>query len=347
MSKSKIFFPPEWAEQDFVQLTFPHAGTDWVGMLDEVYECFVEIVNAILKYESVLIVAQDSASLEDILFEQITGKKQKKYQLSIINCQSNDTWARDHAAITVFDNNRRTLLDFSFNGWGLKFAANYDNLITSKLFSEKVFTNFNYKNCRNFILEGGSIETDGAGTILTTEKCLLSENRNYLNKREIEQKFEKYFGTNRVLWLKNGFLAGDDTDSHIDTLVRLCNENTIAYVKCEDRQDIHFQELKAMERELQAFRTLDGKPYSLIALPMADKVFFEGKRLPATYANFLIINNAVLLPVYNSPKDKTAAKILQNIFPNRKIIPINCLPLIKQGGSLHCATMQFPKNLSK
>lgn len=341
MSNSQIFFPPEWAKQGFVQLTFPHAATDWADMLDEAQDCFCEIIKAILQFENVLAVCADAQSAEKL--EKLNGKN--NYKLKIVNIKSNDTWARDHAAITVFRNNRRTLLDFTFNGWGLKFAANYDNLITSNLFSEKIFTDFNYKNCRNFILEGGSIETDGAGTVLTTEKCLLSENRNYLSKNAIEKNLKKYFGINRIFWLKNGFLAGDDTDSHIDTLARFCSEKTIAYVKCEDSQDFHYQELAAMELELQNFRTADGKPYNLVALPMADRVVFDGKILPATYANFLIINDALLLPTYNSPKDKIAAEILKNVFPNRKIVPINCLPLIKQGGSLHCATMQFPENL--
>jgi len=337
----EIFFPPEWAKQEFVQLTFPHAATDWADMLDEVQDCFCEIISNILQFENVLAVCADDESVNKV--EKLN--KNSNHKLLIANCQSNDTWARDHAAITVFFNGKRTLLDFSFNGWGLKFAANYDNLITSKLFSEKIFTNFNYKDYRNFILEGGSIETDGAGTILTTEKCLLSQNRNYLSKSEIEKYLKKYFGIKRILWLQNGFLTGDDTDSHIDTLARFCNETTIAYVKCEDMQDVHYKELTAMEKALQNFRTFDKKPYNLIALPMADKVVFNGKILPATYANFLIINSAVLLPTYNSPKDKTAAEILQKVFPNRKIVPINCLPLIKQGGSLHCATMQFPKNI--
>ncbi|MCL2597140.1 MAG: agmatine deiminase family protein [Paludibacter sp.] len=342
MSNTQIFFPPEWAKQEFVQLTFPHAGTDWANMLDEVQECFCEIIRAILRFENVLVVCADNQSILKI---EKLKEQNSNYKLQIVNCFSNDTWARDHAAITVFENNRRTLLDFTFNGWGLKFAANYDNLISSKLFSKKIYTNFNYKDCRNFILEGGSIETDGAGTILTTEKCLLSENRNYLNKSEIEDNFKKYFGIIRVLWLKNGSLTGDDTDSHIDTLARFCNQETIAYVKCEDTQDSNYQEFTAMENELKTFRTLTGKPYNLVELPMANKVEFNGKQLPATYANFLIINNAVLLPIYNSPKDKTAFEILKKLFPKREIIPINCLSLIKQGGSLHCSTMQFPKNL--
>jgi agmatine/peptidylarginine deiminase len=217
-------------------------------------------------------------------------------------------------------------------------------LITENLYKKGFFPkNVQYKNCRNFVLEGGSIESDGQGTILTTTTCLLSENRNYLNRNELEESLKVFFGAKRILWLENGYLAGDDTDSHIDTLARFCDAETIAYVRCTDEDDEHFAALGAMENELKKFRTADGKPYRLIALPMADAVCFEGERLPATYANFLIINNAVLLPCYNSPKDDLAVAALQKAFPDREIVKINCLPLIKQHGSLHCITMQFPK----
>lgn len=151
------------------------------------------------------------------------------------------------------------------------------------------------------------------------------------------------FGLDRVLWLESGYLAGDDTDSHVDTLARFCSEDTIAYVKCTDEDDEHYSELQLMEDELRTFRQINGEPYNLIALPMADEVIWEGDRLPATYANFLIINGAVLLPFYNSPKDKTAKAALQKAFPEREIVGINCLPLIKQHGSLHCVTMQYPE----
>jgi agmatine/peptidylarginine deiminase len=198
-----------------------------------------------------------------------------------------------------------------------------------------------YRNNLDFVLEGGSIESDGEGTLLTTSTCLLSDNRNDLTKEAVEAKLKEYFGLNRVLWLENGYLAGDDTDSHIDTLARFCDANTIAYVQCDDEADEHFESLKKMEEELRNFTTVSGKPYRLIPLPMADAVFEGDERLPATYANFLIINGAVLMPTYQSPKDDIALKQLELAFPDRKIIGINCLPLVKQHGSLHCVTMQY------
>ena len=348
------YLPAEWAEQEFVQIIFPHQQTDWAYMLDEVCICFLKIIENILQFENVLVVCADTESVQKV--ESIKSKN--NFKLLIFNAQSNDTWSRDTSAITIFENGKKIALDFTFNGWGLKFSANLDNQITDKIFQKQKaknkeqeqettidyqISNIDYKDCRNFVLEGGSIESDGNGTILTTEKCLLSENRNYLSRIEIEKKLKFYLGAKRVLWLKNGALAGDDTDSHIDTLARFCNDTTIAYISCTDEQDEHFAELKAMETELKAFRTFEGQPYSLVPLPMADKVIFDGERLPATYANFLIINGAILLPTYNSPKDKITAEILQKVFPDRKIIEINCLPLIKQHGSLHCVTMQFPK----
>lgn len=334
-----IVFPAEWHKQSGVQLTWPHANTDWFYILDEVIECYVAIAKEILKREKLLVICPE----EDEVTKYFSKEEQKN--LIISELKSNDTWARDHGAISVFANGKPTILDFGFNGWGLKFAANYDNRITRHLFEQEEFTpEVEYKNKLNFILEGGSIESDGQGTLLTTSQCLMAPNRNQpMTQEEIEEYLKKKLGANRVLWINHGYLAGDDTDSHIDTLARFCDENTIAYVKCEDENDEHFDELQKMEQQLRSFAAFDGKPYTLIPLPMAAAVFHEGYRLPASYANFLIINDAVLLPLYHSPKDEIAKQQLQKAFPDREIIGIDCRPLIKQHGSLHCVTMQFPK----
>lgn len=337
-SANHITLPAEWAEQEFIQLTWPHTDTDWADMLDEVNECFVNIAKAILKHENLLIVCVDSEELETFFSEE------ELLKITFAEMPTNDTWARDHGGITIFENAKLTVCDFTFNGWGMKFAANFDNQITRKLYEAGIFgEDTTYKNSLNFVLEGGSIESDGEGTILTTAECLLSENRNNLSKAEIEAKLKDYFGAKQILWLNHGYLAGDDTDSHVDTLARLCPDNTIAYIKCDDETDEHYEALKLMEEELRNFQTLNFSNFKLINLPMADAVYFENERLPATYANFLIINNAVLLPTYNSPKDKIAAKQLQKAFPDREIIGIDCNALIKQHGSLHCVTMQYPR----
>ena len=338
MSKNQIILPAEWTEQDFVQLTFPHANSDWAYMLDEVEACFVEIAREIVKHQNLLIVCRSEKEVREQLKQINTSR------ITFVELPSNDTWARDHAGITIFENGKRKILDFTFNSWGMKFAANFDNQITRGLFEKGIFgKNTSYENRKDFILEGGSFESDGEGTLLTTAECLLSDNRNNKSKAEIETILTETFGLKQILWLNHGYLAGDDTDSHIDTLARFCTPHIIAYVQCSDKEDEHYEELKKMEAELQTFRTLDGKPYKLVPLPMADAVCENGERLPATYANFLIINGAVLLPTYNSPKDEVAKQQLQKAFPNREIVGINCLSLIKQHGSLHCVTMQFPK----
>jgi agmatine/peptidylarginine deiminase len=338
----QITLPAEWNPQCGVQLTWPHENTDWHEMLDEVIPCFVAIAAEIAKREKLLIVCSDQQSVRNQL-----GNIANSDKIIFAETESNDTWARDHGPITVIVEGDPCLFDFTFNGWGLKFASNFDNQITRKLWQNNIFTpQTAYQNMLHCVLEGGSIESDGKGTIMTTSECLLSPNRNdHKSKEELEEYLKMIFGAKRILWLENGYLAGDDTDSHVDTLARFCTDNTIAYVQCTNTEDEHYGELRLMEEELEQFRTFDGKPYRLIPLPMADKVVVDGERLPATYANFLIINDAVLMPTYNSPKDRIATERLRQAFPDREIIGINCLPLIKQHGSLHCVTMQYPEGV--
>jgi len=332
----KTILPPEWAKQDFIQLTFPHEGTDWAYMLDEVNVCFVEIARAILRFQNLLVVCHDKIKIKHLL------KGAKGKNITFVELPTDDTWARDHGGITVFEGNKKIICDFAFNGWGKKYKADLDNQLTRLLFDKGIFDkDALYRNHLDFVLEGGSIESDGQGTLLTTSNCLLSANRNNLSKEVTEAKLKEYFGLKQVLWLDHGHLQGDDTDSHIDTLARFCDVDTIAYVQCADTSDEHYQELLLMEQELQSFQTLDGNAYKLVPLPMADAVYREGERLPATYANFLIINGAVLVPTYDSPKDKIALEQLRKVFPDREIIGVNCLPLIQQHGSLHCVTMQY------
>ena len=234
------------------------------------------------------------------------------------------------------------LLDFGFNGWGLKFASHLDNLVTRRLHETGLFAA--QRRTMGLVLEGGSIESDGRGTILTTAECLLNQNRNpHLEQKAIERELLAAFGADRILWLNNGYLAGDDTDSHIDTLARLCPEDTIAYVRCDDPADEHYQALSALENELKALKTRDGGAYRLIPLPWPKACFDDdGERLPATYANYLVINGAVLVPTYRDENDAAALAAIGEAFPGREIIGIDCLPLILQHGSLHCVTMQLP-----
>ena len=207
-----------------------------------------------------------------------------------------------------------------------------------------------YTDCLDFVLEGGAIESDGQGTILTTSGCLLAPKRNEgMNRADIEEHLKRTLHAQRILWLDHGHLEGDDTDGHIDTLARFCPGQTIAYVKCTDQNDSHYEDLSLMEEQLHTFRTLQDEPYQLVPLPMPDAIYDEnGQRLPATYANFFIVNSAVLMPTYNQPvNDENAKKALQKAFPQHEVVGIDCRALIRQHGSLHCCTMQFPVSVLK
>ncbi|MDR1408382.1 MAG: agmatine deiminase family protein [Tannerella sp.] len=338
MTNSSTVFPAEWHPQSAVQLTWPHEDTDWRAQLDEVVPCFVAIAREVMRRETALIVCADEREVRT----QLGTFDERRAVFRQIS--TNDTWARDHGGITVLRDGVPEIRDFVFNGWGMKYPACHDNRITGELFKMKTFAPF-VKRCdmSPFVLEGGSVESDGRGTLLTTSKCLLSHNRNtHLDRAQVEAALKSFFGAGRVLWLEHGHLAGDDTDGHVDTLARFCDAETIAYVQCTDEADRHFRELHAMEATLRTFRTTGGKPYRLIPLPMADPAFDDGGQLPATYANFLIINGAVLAPFYGSPKDRMAQSILQQTFPGREIVGIDCTALIRQHGSLHCVTMQYP-----
>jgi agmatine deiminase len=332
--------PAEWEPQSAVQFTFPHAATDWADILDEVIPCFVNLIETVSRFETVLVICREPDEVQGLL------QHVPKERLRLGVADSNDTWARDHGAVTVFENGQPVLYDFMFNGWGLKFPADKDNLITGKLYRQSVFNKLPLVR-QGLILEGGAIESDGQGTLLTTTTCLLSPNRNpHLTKEALTRRLKELFGLHRVLWLHYGYLAGDDTDAHIDTLARFCDPATIAYVQCANPEDEHFDALQAMESELRTFRTLKGNPYRLLPLPMPEAIHDEqGRRLPATYANFLIVNGAVLAPTYQVAQDQAALEQLQEAFPEREVIGLDCRPLIRQHGSLHCVTMHYPEGV--
>ena len=335
-----VVLPAEWEPQSGIQLTWPHSGTDWEPMLDEISQCYARIVREIIRFEPVMIVTPSA----DIVHPYIEDLDQDRIHICEVR-GTNDTWARDHGGISVMFNGEPAVFNFTFNGWGMKYPANYDNQIVFEMEKDGAFTPDIKVRYFSLVLEGGSIESDGCGTVLTTARCLFSKNRNErLSKATFMAAIEALLGADRLLILKHGYLEGDDTDGHVDTLARFCDPETIAYVQCTDPEDSHFDELLAMERELLALRTAEGKPYRLISLPMAEPVFDEdGYQLPATYANFLILNGAVLVPAYgNDELDEQAREVLQTAFPDREIISVDCLPLIQQGGAIHCATMQYP-----
>ncbi len=329
--------PAEWEKQDAILIAWPDIHTDWKDILNEVEKLYLSIVKEISEYEKVIII-----TLKPIILKKLFSKQKINIKnIIFIEVPYNDTWARDFAPITIKSDNGFEILDFTFNGWGLKFASNFDNTITRNIAQKGIF-NSPVKTL-NFVLEGGSIETNGKGIILTTENCLLSPNRNpEFSKEEIEEKLKFYLGAEEVIFLKYGHLIGDDTDSHIDTLARFVNENTIVYVSPpEDQKDPHYNDLKLMEEELSSLKDR----FNIIPLPFPQAIFNKKERLPATYANFLITNESILLPIYNDKNDNLAIEILESIFTKKKIVPINSIPLIKQHGSIHCITMQLPQGV--
>ncbi len=339
------YLPPEWAPQSGVMLTWPHAQSDWAPILGEVEPVFIDIARNIARFEKILIACYDDAHRAHVT-RQLHAVGVPNECAALALAPSNDTWARDHGPITVQCRDELTLLDFGFNGWGGKYAHDLDNAITPALYRQGVFGQ-SPMQAVDLILEGGAIEVDGCGTLLATERCLLAPTRNPgVAREQLEKKLSGLLGLNRFLWLQHGYLAGDDTDSHIDTLARFCDARTIAYVACDDPADEHYAELKAMEQELKSFRAADGSRYRLVPLPWPRPKFDrDGARLPATYANFLILNGAVLVPRYADPADAAALERLRECFPGRAVIGIDCLPLIEQHGSLHCVTMQLPQGV--
>ena len=301
----------EWEPQSAVQLTWPHKDTDWAPILPEITAVYEEMKREIESRETVIVV-------DDI--------------------PHNDTWARDHGFITVEENGQLILLDFKFNGWGEKYAAELDNDINRQLYEQQLVKGI-YESHLDFVLEGGSIESDGKGTIFTTTCCLMAPHRNQpLTQQEIEQQLKEWLGAERIVWINHGSLIGDDTDGHIDTLVRIAPNDTLLYIGADDEHP----DLLLMEQELQQLRTIDGHPYRLLRLPMPRPSYDDGERLPATYANYLVINGAVLVPTYNQPDlDQEAISTIGKAFPDREIIGIDCRAVIRQHGSLHCCTMQY------
>ena len=339
---SGLRLPAEWERVGGVLMAWPHADTDWAYMIDDITKCYIRILEELTKQTTVLIIVPEISIeiLQNVMSSDIIPEN-----LQWVIEPTNDTWTRDYGPIvTTSSPDDWQINDFKFNGWGLKFAADKDNLVVSRLANGSVLMG-EYRNHLGFVLEGGGIESDGKGTIMTTTRCLMNPNRNgEFSKEQIEEKLKQFLGAERILWINHGALEGDDTDSHVDTLVRFAPNDTIVYVGCDDESDSHYDELKAMEMELSGFRTPEGKSYNLLKLPLPKAIYDEeGLRLPATYANFLVVNDNVFMPTYRQPEnDAKAASVLAEAFPGRNIVSIDCTELIYQHGSLHCATMQLP-----
>jgi len=322
--------PAEFEEQSFVQVIFPHKNSDWKCCLTEAEANFIEIINAIVRFQDCLVICDDVT--------YVKAKFEENARLHFVEAKTNDTWARDCSAFSVLVQEEPLLIDFTFNAWGEKFDATLDNQLTQNLASH-----YDAKiKVLDYVLEGGAIESNGEGTLMSTSQCLFNTNRNDDQHLGL---IKKAFGAKQMLLLQKGHLIGDDTDAHIDTLARFVDAKTIAYVQCLDKEDEHYDDLFKMEEELEKFKDQNGNSFHLIPLPFTKAIYEGEKRLPASYANFLIINGAVLVPTYKDDNDDFALAILQRAFPKHEIIGIDCSTLIRQGGSLHCVTMQFPKGV--
>uniref|UniRef100_A0AB33J0D3 Agmatine deiminase family protein n=1 Tax=Prevotella sp. GTC17259 TaxID=3236795 RepID=A0AB33J0D3_9BACT len=333
--------PAEWYEQSAIQLTWPHEDTDWKPYLAEITDTFVQMARVITLHEKLLVVASDVSKVQRLLQGELTAAQIER--IIFFECPTNDTWARDHGAITLLRNDHPILLDYKFNGWGEKFKWEKDNAITRQL-AEHGILQGTLEDHTDFVLEGGSIESDGAGTVFTTSQCLLAPHRNQpLTQTEIEQRLRQQLHAERIVWLDYGNLVGDDTDGHIDTIVRCAPNDTLLYIGCDDESDEQYADFKALEGQLQTLRTAEGQPYRLLRLPMPTAIYDDGERLPATYANFVILNGVVICPTYAQPKhDKQAMETIRQAFPEYEIVGIDARTVIRQHGSLHCLTMQYP-----
>lgn len=336
-------FLPEWTPQDSILMALPSSKTDWDYILEEALDQYHRIIKT-FTHENVKVVllCHNSNDAQELLSDC------NQSNIIYVECEYNDTWTRDYGPLAVIRHDRLRALDFGFNGWGLKFASNKDNLVNLQLKDKYVILPATYRNQRDFVLEGGSVETDGEGTLLTTTRCICSPNRNGgLSKQEAEMQLQRRLGVSHVLFLDYGALEGDDTDSHIDTLARIAPENLILFTGCRNMNDSHFEEFLKMRAQLTMFRNAQGEPFNLLELPMPDPIYDEnGERLPATYANYLVTDKVVFMPTYKQPlNDSLAMQTIKIAYPDHKIIGIDCTTLIKQHGSLHCATMQIPNNL--
>ncbi len=342
MTQTSLRFPAEWEPQSAILIAWPNADTDWADRLGEVEETYIALVATITRFQPVVVCVADD-DVESYAQARLSSNRVDMDRVRFVQAPYDDTWLRDSGPISLREGDGFRLLDFRFTGWGGKFDASRDDRLVERLHGMGIFS----KSSRQFIdfaLEGGAIDTDGAGTLLTTWQCL-HERHPGASREALTDRLAGWLRQDRVLWLDHGYLEGDDTDAHVDTLARFAAPDAIVFQACDDPQDSHYTELQAMAAELAALRTADGRPYRLFPLPWAKPILDEGRRLAASYANFLIVNGAVLMPAYGDPADVEAAAVMARAFPDREIVQVPCRPLIWQNGSLHCITMQLPEGL--
>ncbi len=339
MSPSRYRLPAEWEPQAGVIIAWPHQATDWAPRLGQIESAYTTLASAISRFETLIVCVAD-ASVRERAAAQLSAAGARTERVRFVEAEYDDTWLRDSGPITLSDGAAFRLLDFRFTGWGGKFDAERDDRLIQRLISRGVFRAASHRRI-DWALEGGAIESDGNGTILTTWRCL-HQRHPQAEREEMTRLLMTSLGADRVLWLDHGYLEGDDTDAHIDTLARFAPGDAIVFQSCNDMADPHFDTLARMREELTALRTVDGQPYRLHALPWPRAIIDGGRRLAASYANYLVVNGAVLMPAYGDPADAAAADVIAAAHPDRVVVPIDARPLIWQNGSVHCLTMQVP-----
>ncbi len=339
----KLRLAAEWELQSAVLIAWPHAGTDWARQLAAVENGYLVLAAAITRFEPLLVIVANTA-VEAHARSLLGDADIKLDRVRFITLPYNDTWLRDCGPITLSDERGGfQFTDFRFTGWGGKYEGTQDDDLVAGLLRSGLFSQVTHHRI-NWALEGGAIECDGEGTLLTTWRCLKQRHPKQ-SRTQISAMLQEYLYANRVLWLEHGYLEGDDTDAHIDTLARFASNQSIVFQSCDDSGDPHYEELQRMGSELKSLRTRNGRAYNLYPLPWARPVIDEGRRLAASYANYLVINGAVLVPAYGDAADDKAASVIAAAHPRREVVKVPCRPFIWQNGSLHCLTMQLPKGL--
>ncbi|WP_372743979.1 agmatine/peptidylarginine deiminase, partial [Lutibacter sp.] len=331
MANSTRRFPAEWEKQQGILLCFPHNGNDWPGKYEAIQWAFVEFIKKVAAVEEVILVVA-SEKLKEKVIGMLETATVKISNVSFIIYKTNRSWMRDSGPIVVYNNGKREALNFNFNGW-----AKYTNYQLDKYVPKQVSEHLNipltqviYKG-KPVIVEGGAIDVNGKGTLLTSEECLLHPTIQVRNegftKEDYETVFKQYLGVTNVIWLGNG-IVGDDTHGHIDDLCRFVNEDTIITVVEENKNDANYAPLQDNLKRLQQAKLETGKTPNIVELPMPKPLIFDGIQIPASYANFLILNKTVLVPTFNDAKDRIALNIIAECFPDREIIGISAIDLI-------------------
>lgn len=342
MTDQSLRLPAEWEPQAAVLIAWPHAGTDWAERLTAVETTYLALAAAVTRFQPLIIVVAD-ASLQAHAETLLSSAGIDLVRIRFVQLPYDDTWLRDSGPITLSDHDGDAfqLADFRFTGWGGKYGSAQDDALVSGLVEAGLYGKEASHRRIDWALEGGAIESDGKGTVLTTWRCLAQRHPEQ-SRDEMSEILRDALHASRILWLDHGYLEGDDTDAHIDTLARFAPGERIVFQSCDDPGDPHHDELQRMGAELAALQTRDGRAYQLHPLPWAEPILDEGRRLAASYANYLVVNGAVLVPAYGDKADDEAARVIGSAHPGREIVQVPCRPLIWQNGSLHCITMQLP-----